>query len=74
MDQHATQPGMRTIRVAEPWQGFPDPDQGLLDRILGECAIVQDQGGCRVEAIDPSRDEILEGPPVTPLREAHGRS
>lgn len=70
----APQPSVEPLRVPQLWQRAPSPDQCLLDGVLGERPIMKDQRGGRVQAIDTSLEESLEGTLVALLRELHDRS
>jgi hypothetical protein len=45
VDQQPVQPGVETIRIAEPADVPPGGDERLLDSVLGEGVVTQDQSG-----------------------------
>jgi hypothetical protein len=71
MHQDAVQPAIEPIWITECRQGLPGSDQGLLDSVLAERAIVEDQCGRGVQAIETTHDEVLEGATIALLRESH---
>ena len=57
----AVDPGVERVRVAQPGQVPPGPDERLLDRVARELRVVEDQPGRCVQAREPLADELAEG-------------
>lgn len=65
------QPGVETIRIAQPRQIPPSANESLLDGILCTLRIAQDESGRGVHAIDRGACEHGEGVVIAPLRPFH---
>jgi len=59
-DQHATQPGVEAVEVAQPPQVAPGQDEGLLDRIVGEIAVAEHELGDVEQSADRFGGEARE--------------
>ena len=75
----AVQPVVERLRVTQPRQAAPRPDQGLLDGVLGQFRVAKDEAGRGIQARAGRADELGEGVPVAPpcslheFRSVHGR-
>src|SRR4029078_10561136 len=63
-DEDAMQPGVEAIRVAKAAQVAPGDDERLLDRVVGEVAVVEHQLGNVEEAADRGGRELGERGPI----------
>ena len=67
------------LRVTQPRQAAPRPDQGLLDGVLGQFRVAKDEAGRGIQARAGRADELGEGVPVASpcslheFRSVHGR-
>ena len=59
-------PGVERVRVAQPGQVPPGPDERLLDRVARELRVVEDQSGRCVQPRDALADELGEGVMIAP--------
>jgi hypothetical protein len=59
---NAEQIAGRALHLANAVPSFPDPEEGVLRKILGLGAIVDDQTECPVQAGVLGLDEVLESP------------
>jgi hypothetical protein len=64
MGHQTVQPMVEGLRIVQPRQSAPCPDERLLDGILGEVRVAEDEAGRGIEAGAGRADEIGEGLPV----------
>ena len=60
VDEQPPQPRLHAIRVAQPWQLLPGPDEAFLDGVVRAVEVAQDPVGQRIQAIERHRGEGLE--------------
>ena len=79
VDRQSVQPGIEAVRITEPGQVAPCPDEALLNRILREVRIAEDQTGGCVQPPKGAIDQLGEGVmiaslcPVDELSSIHDR-
>ncbi len=79
MDGQAVEPGVESVRVAQPGQIPPCSDEGVLDRVSRELAVPEDQSSGCVQPREGSAGDRGEGVMIAPSRSldettlVHGR-
>ncbi len=69
--EHALEPEVEPVRIAEVRQVTPGDHQRVLQGILGPIDISKDPSGDREEAIDARTDQVHEGDLVATTRRDH---
>ena len=67
VDEHAAEPRVEPVRIAEPSQVTPGDHQRVLDGVLGPIDVAEDAVGDREEPVDPGTCQVDECRPVAPL-------
>jgi len=79
MDGQAVEPGIESVRVAQPGQIPPCSNEGILDRVSRELAVPKDQSSGCVQPREGSAGDRGEGVMIAPSRSldettlVHGR-
>src|SRR6188508_3729639 len=71
MHEEAVEPCVEPLRIAQPGEALPGPDEALLDRVARELRVPEDQPGRRVQPRDRPADEHGEGVMIASSRTVH---
>ena len=61
VDGDPMEPGVESIRVAQPREVAPSSDEGVLDRVARQLWVPEDEAGCGVQAREGQVDKRGEG-------------